>query len=53
MGAYQVLDLTDDENKIIQFINKAQDTFGGDGDEFYELVIKKILIIHYSLLIIH
>lgn len=40
--AYQVLDLTDDENKIIQFINKAQDTFGGDGDEFYELVIKKI-----------
>ena len=40
--AYQVLDLTDDENKIIQFINKAQDTSGGDGDEFYELVIKKI-----------
>lgn len=28
--AYQVLDLTDDENKIIQFINGAQDTFGGD-----------------------
>lgn len=40
--AYQVLDLTNDENKIIQFINRAQDTWGGDGDEFYELVIKKI-----------
>ena len=40
--AYQVLDLTNDENKIIQFINKAPNTSGGDGDEFYELVIKKI-----------
>lgn len=40
--AYQVLDLTNDENKIIQFINEAQDNYGGDGDEFYELVIKKI-----------
>ena len=40
--AYQVLDLTDDENKIIKFINEAQNTSGGDGDEFYELVIKKI-----------
>lgn len=40
--AYQVLDLTNDENKIIQFINRAKDTWGGDGDEFYELVIKKI-----------
>lgn len=40
--AYQVLDLTNDENKIIKFINEAQDTSGGDEDEFYELVIKKI-----------
>lgn len=40
--AYQVLDLTNDENKIIKFINEAQNTSGGDGDEFYELVIKKI-----------
>lgn len=40
--AYQVLDLTNDDNKIIQFINEAQNTSGGDGDEFYELVIKKI-----------
>lgn len=40
--AYQVLDLTNDEDKIIKFINEAQRTSGGDGDEFYELVIKKI-----------
>ena len=40
--AYQVLDLTNDENKIIEFINNAQNTSGGDSDEFYELVIKKI-----------
>ena len=40
--AYQVLDLTNDENKIIKFINGAKGTSGGDGDEFYELVIKKI-----------
>ena len=41
-NAYQVLGLTNDENKIIKFINEAQNTSGGDGDEFYELVIKKI-----------
>lgn len=40
--AYQVLGLTNDENEIIKFINKAQNTGGGDSDEFYELVIKKI-----------
>lgn len=40
--AYQVLGLTNDENEIIKFINEAQNTIGGDGDEFYELVIKKI-----------
>lgn len=40
--AYQVLPLTDDENKIINFINNAKNTNGGDSDEFYELVIKKI-----------
>lgn len=41
-NAYQVLDLTNDEYKIVRFIHEAKDTFGGDGDEFYELVIKKI-----------
>lgn len=40
--AYQVLPLTDNRDKIINFIRNAEDTYGGDGDEFYELVIKKI-----------
>lgn len=40
--AYQVLDLTDNKEKIINFIRGAKSTDGGDGDEFYELVIKKI-----------
>jgi hypothetical protein len=41
--AYQCLMPTDNENDIIEFIRKSSDTFGGDGDEFYELVIKKIV----------
>lgn len=41
--AYQVLKLTNDEKKIINFAKSAQSTGGGDGDEFYELVIKKIV----------
>lgn len=40
--AYQVCELTDNENKLIEFITNAHRTNGGDGDEFYELVIKKI-----------
>ena len=40
--AYQVIDLTNDENKLINFVKNAKDTTGGDGDEFYELVIRKI-----------
>ena len=40
--AYQCLPLTDDQKKIIDFITNAKSTGGGDGDEFYELVIKKI-----------
>ena len=40
--AYQVLPLTDNRDKIINFVRNAEDTTGGDGDEFYELVIKKI-----------
>lgn len=40
--AYQVIELTRNENDLINFVEKAQDTSGGDGDEFYELVIKKI-----------
>lgn len=41
--AYQVWPLTDDENGLIRFITQAQNTSGGDSDEFYELVIKKIV----------
>lgn len=41
--AYQVCELTDDENKLMKFILNAKNTSGGDGDEFYELVIKKIV----------
>lgn len=42
-NAYQCLMPTDDENKIIRFVKESKDTYGGDGDEFYELVIKKII----------
>lgn len=42
-NAYQCLPLTKNENDIVKFVNNAKDTSGGDGDEFYELVIKKIV----------
>ena len=41
--AYQCLMPTDNENEIIRFIRNSKDTSGGDGDEFYELVIRKIV----------
>lgn len=41
--AYQVIDLTNNEDKLIKFVKEAKDTYGGDGDEFYELVLKKII----------
>lgn len=41
-NAYQCLPLTDNQGKIINFITNARSTYGGDSDEFYELVIKKI-----------
>ena len=40
--AYQVLHPTDNEKDIISFVKNAKGTAGGDIDEFYELVIKKI-----------
>lgn len=40
--AYQVLYPTSNEKDIISFVKNAQNTGGGDSDEFYELVIKKI-----------
>lgn len=41
--AYQFLPLTNNENEIVKFVRKSKNTSGGDGDEFYELVIKKIV----------
>lgn len=41
--AYQCMPLTDNENDIIKFVKESKDTSGGDGDEFYELVLKKIV----------
>jgi len=41
--AYQCIQPTDNENELIRFVKNSQDTSGGDGDEFYELVIKKIV----------
>ncbi len=40
--AYQTIELTNDQNALINFVVNAKSTSGGDGDEFYELVIKKI-----------
>lgn len=41
--AYQESEFTSDENSLVKFVANAKDTGGGDGDEFYELVIKKII----------
>lgn len=41
--AYQVCELTNDETRLIEFVTKAENTSGGDVEEFYELVIKKIV----------
>lgn len=40
--AYQRINLTRNEKALVNFVKTAQDTYGGDCDEFYELVIKKI-----------
>ena len=42
-NAYQCLMPTGNANDIIRFINQSNDTNGGDSDEFYELVIRKIV----------
>lgn len=41
--AFQQTDLTNNQNDLIDFVNNAQDTYGGDGDEFYELVLQKVI----------
>lgn len=40
--AYQRIAPTANENELIKFVLNSKDTSGGDGPEFYELVIKKI-----------
>ena len=42
-SAYQIIQPTDNENDLIRFVRHSQDTSGGDADEFYELVLKKII----------
>ena len=42
-AAYQSIAPTDNENELMRFIKESKDTSGGDGDEFYELVIRKIV----------
>lgn len=41
--AYQACELTNDQNALINFVNTAKSTAGGDVPEFYELVIKKVV----------
>ena len=41
--AYQCIQLTENENDLVKFVIESKNTNGGDGDEFYELVIKKIV----------
>jgi hypothetical protein len=41
--AYQCIPPTNNENDLVKFVNESQNTSGGDGDEFYELVIKRIV----------
>lgn len=42
-NAFQCMSITNNENDLIKFVKESKDTSGGDGDEFYELVIKKIV----------
>lgn len=42
-NAYQSKELTRDANDLIKFVQNAAKTSGGDSDEFYELVMHKII----------
>jgi len=42
-SAYQESEFTNNQNNLITFVKNAHNTNGGDSDEFYELVIKKIV----------
>lgn len=41
--AYQYIFPTNNRKALVQFVKNSRNTSGGDGDEFYELVIKKIV----------
>ena len=41
--AYQVIQPTDNQNDLVRFVLHSRNTSGGDHDEFYELVLKKII----------
>ena len=41
--SYQCIQPSANENELIKFVLNSKDTSGGDGPEFYELVIKKIV----------
>lgn len=41
--AYQCIHPTDDQQALVRFVRDSQNTHGGDTDEFYELVIRKIV----------
>lgn len=41
--AYQAINPTANANDLIKFVKESRDTGGGDWEEFYELVIKKIV----------
>lgn len=41
--AFQKLDFTSNKEAIIDFVKNAKNTHGGDADEFYELVLHKII----------
>lgn len=41
--SYQCIQPTANENELIKFVLNSKDTSGGDGPEFYELVLKKIV----------
>lgn len=42
-NAYQESNLSSNQDELIHFVNNAKNTNGGDINEFYELVIKKII----------
>jgi len=41
--AYQYLPLSTNKDEIVDFVKNVKNTSGGDGDEFYEVVIKKLV----------